>query len=508
MAIWNSGDSFRGTFFDLRNSAPPIESPPQLMNLSAQSQQVPNQLPIWMQSSPINPLAVETQRNLLNLKNQYDDAEKAINVYNGILQTGTDEHKRNAQANIDYYRARQGELSKAANQQREVARNLGIDTTGFNAENTLEESQQLMRTNNARAMQGLMNMPTLQAQLRQYQDDLVSVGLSKRLARKAAAQYAGELRQQRAQELMTGLQTYGINGDGSMNQFGVGLLQKLAQEDPTGATLMFNAMAMPKNMYDNAQQNYRSLLQLQNQSEINEANNRRAEEIAREQIEAQNARDAARNQLEVEKYNTKNQLEIEKFNREQEYKYQELQLKQQKFYADLSDNPTLKGHNEAIKFLANTFGTIEDSILSGDVEGAGSMLEKLDEYISDPINFKENRYLTPEETLYYQRIGRVCKDYLEKKDGMTLDQFQSEILRIKDPEEWQRKKRLMRGHGGGRENNGDNATPNKNPENTGTPNVTMHQTPNGLWAGYNEDTNFNPYGTWGGQDWRTGYFGR
>ena len=265
-------DVLENSPFSLNNNTPPPEL---LNNLPQENLNLP-QYPSKNQSynNPLtNPTAAGVHRDLLNYKNLYNEAENAINFYGNYLRNGTDAEKNQAQGLINFFENQKREVSNAANMTRNIAKSLGIDTSGFESENTLEEARKNMYTNDARAIQGLLNLPSVQSQQRDYYERMKNAGLSDRLARKAAVQKHDEFRENNVNQLFNGFQNYGLNEDGTINNFGVRLLGRLTNENPQVAELFTNQFASPKDYFQEVQQNYRQNVaadkqfQLQNMSQ-------------------------------------------------------------------------------------------------------------------------------------------------------------------------------------------------------------------------------------------------
>ena len=226
-----------------------------------------------MNASP-DYVTAQTQNTLLNLKDAWNTANQKIIFNNNLLASGklNDAYKDAAQAENALLKARQGEYAKMAAMTRNTAHNLGIDTSGFNADNSLSESQQAMQLRTAQEMQGLLNLKPVQAQQLDAYNQMREAGLSPRRARRTAALLHDEFRENNVNQLLNGLQNYGYDPDGSINQFGTMLLGKLTNENPYITQTLMNLVATPKNAYSEAQQNYRQGLVADRQDRMQEQN--------------------------------------------------------------------------------------------------------------------------------------------------------------------------------------------------------------------------------------------
>ena len=389
-----------------------------------------------------NPLAFKYQKELLNAKNAWNTAEDDIKLRQQLINQGalTDDQKQGELNKIALLKQHQQDLNNAANMTRKTAGTLGIDLTGFGADNTAEESQQYFLNNNARAMQGLLNLPSVQSQQKNYYEQMKKAGLSDRLARKAAAQKFDEFRENNVNNLRNGLFNYGVNSDGVINEFGVQILGRMANENPYAVETLANLLPNLKNAYNEENANYRQEINNQAQALMNAEKLKATMETAAAQRQAQMQMDAAKRKFEAEKFNSqhnlniaKHNLDIDKFNAEQEKTQTEIALKIAELDNKIKTNPLAVSRGEAASFLNNSFGEVINYINNGNTAAAGEYMENLEEYFGNPLEFKENTYLSPVEMEHYRQIRQLIKDYLDKKNNMTLEEFNQEIEYIRDP---------------------------------------------------------------------------
>ena len=326
---------------------------------------------------------------------------------------------------------------------RNTAHALGIDTTGFNANNTLAESQQIMHTNDARAVQGLLNLQPVQTQMRNYYNQMRQQGLSDREARLATSQMHDEFRINNINQLWNGIRDYGINGDGSLNNFGAALLGKLSREDPAMVELFANQYASPKETLSESNANDRLSAQIQANALLNDEKLRNAWAIAAANQEAQNKRfmaglkkDYELTQYKEENANARKQAELglrsEIAGINASYKAEELKLKQAELAQKYKNSPEIKSRNSALGIIGNSRFIIVNSILDGDTETAKDTLETMEKYINDPLN-KDTPYLDIEEKEYSRNFLRLTKKYLEQQEKMTLEDFKNSLTDLEYP---------------------------------------------------------------------------
>lgn len=276
----------------------PLGQNPQPKYQAPQSLQQPQQ--IYM-AQPINPVSVGMQRDLLDVKKLYDQTNKAIQGYNAQLagEGLSDDDRRTLTTLRDNAQNSLPQLSSAADTLRSTASNLGIDMSGFGADNTLEESSNRMLFNNMQGQKDLLNLPNVYEQQRAYYEMLRNQGLSPRLARRAAAEEMSAIRENYNQQLSNGIMSYGKNEDGSLNAFGVAMIGKMIGDNPQSvATLFSNGFALPKDVYDQGQQNYRTELNADTQSALNDARIKSAWDLAQYKQGYQRQQDAIKNALE------------------------------------------------------------------------------------------------------------------------------------------------------------------------------------------------------------------
>lgn len=247
---------------ELQNSAfnPNLQSPPPEL-LKTNFAQKPNYF---------NPVEVGIRNDLLNFKKMYEDANAGINLLTQNLASGNlnDEQQKAAQNQMAVLRAQQESAAREANITRNTARNLGINTNGFNSDDTFEDAQQTMQTNSSRAISELLNLPSVQMQQRNYYDQMRQVGLSPRLARKAAEEMHDEFREQNVNQLMNGFQSYGLDENGTINQTGMAILGKMINENPHATQLFSQSFASPKDYFGEVQANYRQNVAAENQARM------------------------------------------------------------------------------------------------------------------------------------------------------------------------------------------------------------------------------------------------
>ena len=413
----------------------------------------------------MNPTQAGVQRDLFSYKNEWQNANDAKLILQKELDDlskgrakpatnaegetasetvdDTETQKQKLQEGIDLLNFHQSELAKAAEMTRNTAHALGIDTTGFNANNTLAESQQIMHTNDARAVQGLLNLRSSREQEGDYYRQLREQGYNEYAARKISREKGGDFQNNNINQLWNGIRDYGINGDGSLNNFGAALLGKLSREDPAMVELFANQYASPKETLSESNANDRLSAQIQANALLNDEKLRNAWAIAAANQEAQNKRfmaglekDYKSMQYKEENANARKQAELglrsEIAGINASYKAEELKLKQAELAQKYKNSPEIKSRNSALGIIGNSRFIIVNSILDGDTETAKDAWETMEKYINDPLN-KDTPYLDTEEKEYSRSFLKLTKKYLEQQEKMTLEDFKNSLTDLERP---------------------------------------------------------------------------
>ena len=184
----------------------------------------------------ISPREFGMQKQIYEQKLIYDDAQKKL------AEATSDQERGRFQKVMD-------DAATSANLLRQNAQNLGWNTTGFNADNSLGEAVQRMNLNRNRGAYEVLDMPSTSAQLRSHYQQLLDKGVSPSLARAATKLKHDEFRESNIQKLMEGFNAYGLNPDGSVNEFGQMIAQKLYGESPY-ADKFISGYASPRDNFN------------------------------------------------------------------------------------------------------------------------------------------------------------------------------------------------------------------------------------------------------------------
>ena len=186
-----------------------------------------------------SPREFNMQERLYGLKTNYQNLQEKIDA----LDATKDADK------IKTLRQGQNDVADSAKVLRNVASSMGYDINGFGAENNFDEATQRIFLNRERGMAEIADMPSTSAQKRQVYRQARRAGISPDEARAVAESYHDEFREKNTQKLVEGIGAYGMNADGSINQFGQMLMGKLYNENPYVYGNIANGFANPKDVF-------------------------------------------------------------------------------------------------------------------------------------------------------------------------------------------------------------------------------------------------------------------
>ena len=206
----------------------------------------------------------QTLNNIYAAKNiyqTYDDIQKK--AAETLAQKDLSDNDR-AEWQTTYNNAVQ-QKENAANYGQMARQNLlqfgvNADDYGLGNGNTLDESTQAINFLQQRDMRHFLNLPSGKELEKQRQKEYMDSGVGRSWARFLARQDREEINRDLSGQYLGAMQSYGINADGSMNNYGFALANKWAKDDPTSATLYLNGYATPNVQFNEGNQNYRSLL--------------------------------------------------------------------------------------------------------------------------------------------------------------------------------------------------------------------------------------------------------
>ena len=434
------------SLFSLNNNAPP----PQLLNSQQQIQPLPQYQPPQININPLtNPTAKGVYDGIVNQKLLWNSANDEENFYRQMLDSGkyNDAQKQNIQNQIGLLRFQKDESAKAADRLRNTARNLNIDTAGFNADNTLDEALQNKMNYDARAIQGLMNLQSTSQQQENYYNQMLDAGLSPRLARMAANQKLNEFRENNVNQLFNGFQNYGLNDDGSINNFGINLLGKLANEEPQAVALFSSTFATPKESFAEMNTNYRQNLAADNQRQTNLANMQNdwakflaAQELAREQSQITAQQNEQKARAAAEKTAYERYLKSPEYLVESTFKIGKMLYGTDEKALEFARAQITKGNNQGIgkdneqrKIAMNIFNgeslRIRNALKNKDFTGANQMIETVLERLADTSKNYAG-YIPLDDHIYMSQALELYKKAANQE--ITYEQLERAINEMQD----------------------------------------------------------------------------
>ena len=152
---------------------------------------------------------------------------------------------------------------------RQTALNLGMNPADYaiGSETSLGNATQAGYYLRNQDMQRLFNLPSLKQMQKDRQQEYMDAGNSRSWARFLARQDANELSRDLSAQYIDGMQAYGVNSDGSINDFGFALANKWAKDDPQSASLYLQSYANPLAQFQAENQLNQFLLGQQGQNE-------------------------------------------------------------------------------------------------------------------------------------------------------------------------------------------------------------------------------------------------
>lgn len=391
----------------------------------------------------ISPREFSMQNQIYEQKLKYDTAQKA-------LAKTTDAEEKTT------YRKIMEDAATNAKILRENAQRLGLDTTGFGAEDTFSDAVQRMNYNRNRGMFDLLDTPSTVAQKQNIYDQMLRRGVAPHMARAVAESYHDEYREENIRRLNEGIVAYGLNPDGSLNDFGGMLARKLAYEDPTGAQHIVTSYAAPKDLFT-----HNSAMATANFN-AKSALDRELERIKSAQAIAGAKLLQDQKQHEDKMQNESAKIAIDKHRVEIDAAYKEAQLKQseEERYSKTPEGQYVgwwrygviignafgwtdaeigkfahnmvtakngvgdmdKPYEEISGLFRNQLSRIEKALMAGDVEKAQEIWTTVDKLASD-VEFKNISLLTQDDTDFidsrlrlYQKVmaGKMTVQELEK----------------------------------------------------------------------------------------------
>ena len=180
------------------------------------------------------------QQGLLGNKADYDQAQKVF-----INPNSTDEQRQSAQLAMNQAHDR-------ANYTRDLAKRMGYNLDNYGANTSLDEATKKYQFEQANLQRQLLKRDMSSEQ---YFDEtfraLHEAGLPRNQAWNEAMRRANLYKAQRLAKWNTAIQMYGLNGDGTFNDFATLAFGNTMSDSPELAELYYKTYASPGKAYDN-----------------------------------------------------------------------------------------------------------------------------------------------------------------------------------------------------------------------------------------------------------------
>lgn len=310
-----------------------------------------------------------------------------------------------------------------ANVLRNTAQNLGWSTKGFDANNTLGDAVQMMNLNRNRGMAEFADMPSTSAQKRQVYEQMLDRGVAPHLARAVAESYHDEFREKNINRLVEGIGAYGMNADGSLNEFGQMMMGKLYNESPYAYGNIANGFANPKDVFGVNANLAQATMNNDSAMQRTLVQTKSAENIANDKLQQQEKQFGLKYNLDIARLN----LDVNKAETDQAYKAAQLKqaesdmalktpegryfgyLRLGKLHGlsdedaanlafrlttnDGSEDKTTLARKSVEQAILNQFKIVRRDLEKGDMESANNQLAGINELIRD-IKSKEAGLMT------------------------------------------------------------------------------------------------------------------
>ena len=384
-----------------------------------------------------NPYALNLKRNIVQAKNNYDNAQ-------------TDEQRAAAQAQ--------------ANFSRDMANTTGIDLSGYGADVSLADAYKNLYSQQAQDLMAALQGQYARNSERYYTDKFlegIELGMSPRRARKAAELLTGNYKSDRAQYLDGLLNSYGRDGLVT-NEYGNQIIGELAHEDPLLASFYAGIYPNAKDAFsrynaledkDIAQRNALEQLAIGNEYDLGRikaqtagnielANNNFQNTIKRDELQQgytrQNAYDQyrystwlARNQGEISKEAAKLQADLNRGNLEY-LKKLDVDLEDKKFWQGVAQYSALAdylGYKDEGKkaFMEAVFGIKMPNEKTGafdkaSIENGKKLHDMLDADEKNILKQAENE-LDPQKVMELQAKLADIRQFKQQIENLMGEQL-------------------------------------------------------------------------------------
>lgn len=205
-----------------------------------------------------------TYQNLVGNKQDYDYAQMNIDGWNKHLAEHpnlTAEQKEKINADIEGWTRKRDQAAQAAENTRNSAAAIGIDTTDYGSDKTLKEAAQSLRTYKNVGARDFLNLPSLGELEENRYRELIAQGASHSQAHRIVAGERDNMREMLSKRYTDAMTIYGVEPDGTIDPgIGMQLLRGLAKVDPTTANMFYSGFATPEKVFTTNQAQALALL--------------------------------------------------------------------------------------------------------------------------------------------------------------------------------------------------------------------------------------------------------
>lgn len=407
-------------------------------------------------------------REIFAAKKSWEDADR---IESGLTEMLNDKNLTTDQKNLINSKLIDVQnVKKNSSDYANMLRNGGFNLYGFGAENTVGESAQALHNYQQRGMETLLNLPSYQERAFDKEMELAQNGMKPRDINFALEKYElPKIKREMANQYRDGVALYGMNPDGSLNEFGAEILSRMADVNPTSANAYSSLFANPKdtftadqnmlqNIFNQDNANWRAILQAKENrwgKQYDAANHlyellttlgydheKHQDNLKQRQYEFGETGKLKEKNLEIEGY--KNQVDAYfkalKEEREQmeaylktpegkvEYarrlaKLNGLKEGTQEFndyvmsMSSVSKLPTTDDHKKSANKLGNSFLFLQDSLYSGNIEKLKEDIQQTRNELRDPeSDFKKQ--FTPYETWEAMKLLDLYEEAAEGNIGV------------------------------------------------------------------------------------------
>lgn len=427
----------------------------------------------FLQPVPVNEAQTnEAYRTILAQKQGWENANKAATWWTKQLETPdlTDEQKQVINTNIEGWTQARDDFAKDAQRSRDLATSLGIDVSNYGEGKSLQDANRSYANFRNTAVRDFLNLPTVREQEENRYLELRNKGASPSMARSIIRDEREGRQEKFLQQMGNGIMTYGRDPDGSLNEVGLQMAQRINPASPETAMALFVG-SLPNIKDAFTAKNTRDLAILGNTAAAErlaaqiDANYRNAEaqrRATRENLEytVENANARQDKEFDFRKSLAEYQAQVkglggdgDKMTRELQFltqvlgdpqKAAEVYIRQNysKAFESLGkEDETLKDKKKFGNFVGTQFAAIEHFLKTGDNKTAQELIGQFRASINNPENKYaeiaglEDTQALLEKLQFYDEVAtgkRTLKQLRELEAGIAGDGSAADFRRLEE----------------------------------------------------------------------------